>query len=64
MNHDDSALTSRRRLLIAALMGGAATACAPRGEQSADSDLWQGFDERITERTLAEAGKLFGIQFS
>jgi len=27
-------------------------------------DIWAGFDERITERTLAEAEKLFGLQFS
>jgi len=69
MDKDDSLLLNRRRILAAALMGGgtvAVAACSPGGNP-ADSDpdaLWAGYDERITERTLAEAEKLFGLQFS
>jgi len=71
MNNKETLLLNRRRVLYAALMGGssaALVACAPGGD-SADTDLssadiWAGFDERITERTLAEAEKLFGLQFS
>lgn len=62
---------SRRKILFAALMGGggsALAACSP-ADRSAGVDfsgdkLWAGFDDRITERTLAEAEKLFGLQFS
>ncbi len=71
MDNKESLLLNRRRVLYAALMGGsgvALSACAPGGD-SADTDLptadiWAGFDKRITERTLAEAEKLFGLQFS
>ena len=71
MHSKDKVLLDRRRVLYAALMGGsgaALAACAP-GSDSSDTDLsegdiWSGFDERITERTLAEAEKLFGVQFS
>ncbi|RLA24836.1 MAG: amidase [Gammaproteobacteria bacterium] len=71
MNNEDTLLLNRRRILYAALMGGsgaALAACTPGGD-SPDADLpggdiWAGFDERITERTLAEAEKLFGLQFS
>ena len=52
--------------MYAALMGGggaALSACTPT-EDSSEADIWAGFDERITERSLAEAEKLFGLQFS
>jgi Asp-tRNA(Asn)/Glu-tRNA(Gln) amidotransferase A subunit family amidase len=69
MNNNDSVLLNRRRILAAALAGGgtaALSACTPGGEpEGADvSSVWTGYDERITERTLAEAEKLFGLQFS
>jgi len=57
---------NRRRVLVAALMGGggaALSACAPT-EDSSEADIWAGYDDRITERSLAEAEKLFGLQFS
>jgi len=57
---------NRRRVLVAALMGGggaALSACVP-AEDSSEADIWAGYDERITERSLAEAEKLFGLQFS
>ena len=66
MNDKDALLLNRRRVLYAALLGGggaALSACAPP-EDSSDADIWAGFDERITERSLAEAEKLFGLQFS
>ncbi len=66
MNKKESLLLNRRRVLVAALMGGggaALSACTP-AEDSAEDDIWAGFDERITERSLAEAEKLFGLQFS
>ncbi|RLA32006.1 MAG: amidase [Gammaproteobacteria bacterium] len=48
--------------------GAALAACTPGGDSPetdlAGGDIWTGFDERITERTLAEAEKLFGLQFS
>jgi len=71
MNNEDTLLVNRRRILYAALMGGsgaALAACTPGGDSPetdlAGGDIWTGFDERITERTLAEAEKLFGLQFS
>lgn len=69
MDKDDSLLLNRRRILAAALMGGggaALVACTPGSESGVTdpADLWAGYDERITERTLAEAEKLFGLQFS
>jgi Asp-tRNA(Asn)/Glu-tRNA(Gln) amidotransferase A subunit family amidase len=67
MNQDDPLLLKRRRFLMAAMLsGGAATLAACGGEETAEAgaDFWAGFDDRITERTLAEAEKLFGIQFS
>ena len=71
MNNEDTLLLNRRRILYAALMGGsgaALAACTPGGDSPetdlAGGDIWTGFDERITERTLAEAEKLFGLQFS
>jgi Asp-tRNA(Asn)/Glu-tRNA(Gln) amidotransferase A subunit family amidase len=66
MNDKDTLLMNRRRILYAALLGGggaALSACAPR-EDAAESEIWAGFDERITERTLAEAEKLFGLEFT
>lgn len=66
MNEKDALLLNRRRVLYAALLGGgsaALAACAPEAD-SPDDDIWAGFDERITERSLAEAEKLFGIRFN
>ena len=66
MNDKESLLLNRRRVLYAALLGGSGAAlssCAP-AEQAAADDMWAGFDERITERTLAEAEKLFGLEFT
>jgi len=55
-----------RRQLLAGLLaasGGATVAgCAPRAEPG--DPIWAGFDDRITERTLAEAEKLLGLQFT
>jgi Asp-tRNA(Asn)/Glu-tRNA(Gln) amidotransferase A subunit family amidase len=65
MKNQHDLILNRRKLLTAALAtaGGIATVgCAPRGEES--DPLWAGFDERITERTLAEAEKLFGLEFT
>lgn len=69
MNNNDPVLLNRRRILYAALVGGgsaALAACAPGDETggSATGDIWAGFDGRITERTLAEAEKIFGLAFS
>jgi Asp-tRNA(Asn)/Glu-tRNA(Gln) amidotransferase A subunit family amidase len=71
LHSKDRILLDRRRVLYAALVGGssaALAACAPGSDSSdtdlSDGDIWSGFDERITERTLAEAEKLFGVQFS
>jgi len=71
MHSKNKVLLDRRRVLYAALMGGsgaALAACAPGSDSSdidlSEGDIWSGFDERITERTLAEAEKLFGVQFS
>ena len=67
-NDHDSTVINRRRLLLAALAGGAGAAlpaCTPPPETGdADGDLWAGYDDRVTERTLAEAEKLFGLRFS
>ena len=68
MKDKELLLLNRRRVLYAALMGSgsaALSACAPGSDSvSPGSGLWAEFDERITERTLAEAEKLFGLQFS
>ena len=56
----------RRKILVAAMLGGGTVAisgCSNLDEEKVD-DLWSGFDGRITERTLAEAEKLFGVSFS
>ncbi len=69
MKSTEQQLLNRRRILAAALLGGgsaALSACSPGGDtgDQAVGDIWSGFDERITERTLAEAEKLFGLAFS
>jgi Asp-tRNA(Asn)/Glu-tRNA(Gln) amidotransferase A subunit family amidase len=49
------------------LGGGSAalSACGGAQDIAGDTgDLWTGFDDRITERTLAEAEKLFAVQFT
>jgi Asp-tRNA(Asn)/Glu-tRNA(Gln) amidotransferase A subunit family amidase len=62
---DDVPVIDRRRLLLAALAGSsAALAACGREDRARTPDPWAGFDERITERTLAEAEKLFGLEFS
>lgn len=66
MSDETPVIIDRRRLLYAALAtgsGAALTACTGSVDSGKD-DLWSGFDERITERTLAEAEKLFGLAFS
>ena len=65
MDNPDNLILNRRRVLAAALAtagGVAAAGCVPRGEEG--DPMWAGFDEQITERTLAEAEKLFGLQFT
>jgi Asp-tRNA(Asn)/Glu-tRNA(Gln) amidotransferase A subunit family amidase len=65
MSQDRTALIQRRKLLagLLATAGSAAvTGCTPRAEPG--DPIWAGFDARITERTLAEAEKLFGLQFT
>lgn len=65
MSKDNSITMDRRRLLVAALMSASALAgCTRREAAQQEVDPWAGFDERITERTLAEAEKLFGLSFS
>ena len=66
---DDPVLLNRRSILAAALAGSSAAAlaaCKPVATPECDDsdELWAGFDQRITERTLAEAEKLFGVRFS
>jgi hypothetical protein len=65
MIQKQTTLIQRRQLLagLVATAGSAAVAgCTPRAEPG--DPIWAGFDERITERTLAEAEKLLGLQFS
>jgi Asp-tRNA(Asn)/Glu-tRNA(Gln) amidotransferase A subunit family amidase len=60
-------LMNRRHLLNAALLGAGGAVIAGCGSEDADvpeEELWAGFDEHITERTLAEAEKLFGLNFT
>ena len=62
---EDAPVFDRRKMLVAALAGGGASLVACSGEDTADEpDHWAGFDGRITERTLAEAEKLFALEFS
>ena len=65
MKQKHTSLIQRRQLLagLVATAGSAAMAgCTPRTESG--DPIWAGFDERITERTLAEAEKLLGLQFT
>lgn len=63
--HDDDAIAfDRRRVLVAALLGGGAAALGACTRPPAADDIWAGYDGRITERTLAEAEKLFGLEFT
>lgn len=64
MSDDDRTLINRRRLLHAAVLGASATALGSCAREDGAGDPWAGFDARITERTLAEAEKLFGIEFT
>jgi len=69
MDKEDPVLINRRSILAAALAGSSAaalSACKPAGPPEGEpvNALWAGFDQRITERTLAEAEKLFGVQFT
>ena len=69
MNNDEQTLLNRRKVLAAALLGGGSmtlAACGSPGDANdpATDGIWAGFDEKITERTLAEAEKLFGLAFS
>jgi Asp-tRNA(Asn)/Glu-tRNA(Gln) amidotransferase A subunit family amidase len=63
MIDDDAMTVNRRRLLLAALIGGAG-ATVSGCSRNEETDPWAGFDERITDRTLAEAEKLFGLEFT
>jgi len=66
MSDNDPTILNRRKVLLAALMGGGSAALsACKAEVGIDSDdIWAGFDQRITERTLAETEKVFGLEFS
>ena len=69
MNNDEQTLLNRRKVLAAALLGGGSMTLAACGSPDDANDpvtdgIWAGFDEKITERTLAEAEKLFGLAFS
>jgi len=69
MSNNDPIVLNRRKILAAALASGgtvALAACTLSGDGKGvdEADVWAGYDERITERTLAEAEKLFGLQFS
>ena len=66
MNSEDPVVLNRRKILLAALMGGtgaAVAACSPE-QSTVTDDIWAGYDHRITERTLAETEKVFGLKFS
>lgn len=66
MSDSDPTILNRRKVLLAALMGGGSAALsACKAEVGIDAeDIWAGFDQRITERTLAETEKVFGLEFS
>lgn len=65
MSESETVAMERRELLAAltVMAGGVAVAGCRPGEVPADP-MWSGFDERITERTLAEAEKLMGLKFT
>jgi hypothetical protein len=55
MSEMDPSLLNRRRVLYAAMLGGggaALSACVPP-ESSSETDIWAGFDKRITERSTS-----------
>jgi len=66
MSDNDPVTLDRRKVLLAALMGGGSVALPACTKDSGDEtdDIWAGFDQRITERTLAETEKVFGLEFS
>ena len=67
MSERDSLLLDRRRLLNAALLGAGSAVvagCSREGTGLSDEELWAGFDDAITVRSLAEAEKLFGVSFT
>lgn len=67
MSKIDPVLMNRRRMLLATLAGGssaALVACGSETQNDENDNLWAGYDDRITERTLAETEKLFGLQFT
>jgi Asp-tRNA(Asn)/Glu-tRNA(Gln) amidotransferase A subunit family amidase len=57
-------MMKRRKLLLSTLSGAGGAALASRSLAADADSMWCGFDERITERTLAEAEKLFGLQLT
>lgn len=65
MSESETVAMERRELLAAltVMAGGVAVAGCRPSEVSADP-MWSGFDERFTERTLAEAEKLMGLKFT
>lgn len=66
MSDNDPVILNRRKVLLATLLGGgsaALPACTLERNDSTD-DIWAGFDDRITERTLAETEKVFGLKFT
>ena len=66
MSDNDPVIFNRRKVLLATLLGGgsaALPACTMERNDSSD-DIWAGFDDRITERTLAETEKVFGLEFT
>ena len=64
MNDNESTRVDRRKLLQLALLGSGAAALPACMATEQDDDFWAGFDDRITERTIAEAEKLFGVNFT
>lgn len=66
MSNEDPVILNRRNILLAALMGGtgAAVGACTTKENNVTDDIWAGYDHRITERTLAETEKVFGLKFS
>ncbi|MFQ5982895.1 MAG: amidase [Woeseiaceae bacterium] len=67
MSESKTLVMNRRHLLNAALLGAGGTVFGGCGREDAgvpEEELWAGFDEHITERTLAEAEKLYGLSFT